>query len=258
VSASVQAVGNSQSVGVSGATANMTIDQTNDGQTSATGGMSLMYTPGTASLSATSVANNVTATGTGVSSQALTVSQASTGQSVSEQDVSLGNGQAIAGAATATGNTISVSNTAGGLTVDELQSNSGYVQAQAQVSGYEFGSGEADAYAIGNSALVGNYGTTLTLHNSQANGGDGASALASFSGDTGYDARAAATVMGNAVTGYACSDCNGVINVSNTQSNSASLGATAQIDVAASNRQVTATATAVGNNATFYVSKPSH
>ncbi len=258
VSASVQAIGDSQGVAASDTSAAMTINQVNDGQTSATGGVSLSYTPGTASLSATSVANNVTGTGTGVSSQALTINQASTGQSVSEQDVYLGNGQAITGAATSTGNNISVSNTSGGLSVTELQSNTGYVQAQAQVSGYEFGSGEADAYAVGNSALVGNYGTTLNLDNTQTNSGNGVSALAAFSGNNGYDAYASSTVMGNAVTGFACSDCNGVVNVTNNQSNSAGLGATTQIDVAAGNRSVTGTATAVGNNATFYVSKPGH
>lgn len=64
--------------------------------------------------------------------------------------------------------------------------------------------------------------------------------------------------MGNAVTGFACSDCNGTLAVTNSQTNSVALSATSQIDVAASNRSVTGTATAVGNNATFYVSKPSH
>ncbi len=258
VSASVQAIGDSQGAAVSDTSAAMTINQVNDGQTSATGSISLSYTPGTASLSATSVANNVTGTGTGVSSQALTVNQTATGQSVSEQDVYLGNGQTIDGAATSTGNNISVSNTSGRLSVTELQSNIGYVQAQAQVSGYEFGSGEADAYAAGNSALVGNYGTTLNLDNTQTNSGNGVSALASFSGNNGYDAYASSTVMGDAVTGFACSDCNGVVNVTNNQSNSTSLGATTQIDIAATNRSVTGTATAVGNNATFYVSKPGH
>ena len=258
VSANVQAIGNSQGVTVGDTSATVTINQTNAGQTNATGGISLSYTPGAATLTATTVSNNVTATGTGNSSQALTVNQTASGQSVSEQDVYLGNGQTITGAATSTGNNISISNTTGGLSVTENQSNSGYVQAQAQVSGYEFGSGEADAYAVGNSALAGNYGSTLNLSNTQATSGNGVSSLASYSGNNGYDAYANATAMGNAVTGYACSNCSGAMSVSNSQTNSVGVGATTQIDIAAGNRSVTGTATAVGNSATFYVSKPTH
>jgi hypothetical protein len=109
---------------------------------------------------------------------------------------------------------------------------------------------------------VGNYGTTLNLDNTQANTGNGAIANATFTGGSvgnpSYDAYASSTVMGNAVTGFACSDCNGAMTVNNSQTNSVNLAANTSIDSAASNRSVTGTATAVGNNATFYVSKPSH
>jgi hypothetical protein len=62
--------------------------------------------------------------------------------------------------------------------------------------------------------------------------------------------------MGNAVTAYACTNCGGVMNVSNTQTNNAGVNATATTTLTGSNRSVTSTATAVGNSATFYVSKP--
>ena len=264
VSGSVQSLGNDQGIEVSDTSATMTVNQTNGGATLATGGISLNYTPGAATLTATSVSNNITGTGQGAASQTLTLNQTSSGQSVSEQDAYIGDGQAITGQATSTGNNISVSNTNGGLSVVESQTNTGYIQAQAQVSGYEYGSGEADAYAVANSALVGNVGPSLSLTNTQSNTGsftgDGVVANATYSGtgSPGYDAYANATVMGNAVTGFACSDCNGTLAVSNSQTNSVNLAANATIDLAASNRSVSGTATAVGNNATFYVSKPSH
>ena len=71
-------------------------------------------------------------------------------------------------------------------------------------------------------------------------------------------AASTATAMGNAVTGFACSDCNGVANIVNNQTNSAQVAANSTIDMAAGNRSVSASATAVGNNATFYVSRPTH
>ena len=93
--------------------------------------------------------------------------------------------------------------------------------------------------------------------NTQSNSG-GVVSNASFSGNNGFDAASSATAMGNAATGFACSDCNGVVNVNNNQMNSGGVSATSTIDIAAPNRSVNASATAVGNNATFYVSKPSH
>ena len=77
----------------------------------------------------------------------------------------------------------------------------------------------------------------------------------------GYDLSSNATAMGNAVTGYACSSCGGVMNVTSSQSNTADVGASAGIPyggVAGAIRSATSTATAVGNTATFYVSKPSN
>ncbi|MDR3506647.1 MAG: holdfast anchor protein HfaD [Caulobacteraceae bacterium] len=263
VSASAQAIGNSHGVTVQDTSATMTVNQTNNGVTQASGDAILQYTPGDGTFSATAVSNNVTGYGTGASSQTLTINQTAssaspTGQTIAEQDVHVGNGQAITGAATATGNNISVTNENGPLTVTDVQSSSGYIQSQAQVSAYEFGSVQATAYGVGNSALAGNYGQSLNLDNTQTNSGGGIDVLAKVGGNDGYDAYATSTAMGNAVTGYACSDCNGTISVRNTQSNSSGVGATTQVDIAASNRSVTGTATAVGNSATFYVSKPTH
>ena len=65
-----------------------------------------------------------------------------------------------------------------------------------------------------------------------------------------------ATAMGNAVTGYACSRCNGRMSVTNNQTNGADVGASSSSAVASSGRQVTGVSTAIGNNASFNVNSP--
>jgi len=260
VSTTTQAIGNTHGIGVSDASAAMTVNQTNSANITANGDALLQYTPGTGSFTATAVSNNVTSAGTGAASQTLTVSQTADGMTVTELDANAGNAQTISGAATSTANNLSVTNENNGLTVVANQSNTGYAQAQAQVSGYQFGTGQAAAYGVDNSVLAGNYGSSLSLDNTQSNTATGLEVRAAFtggaSGETNYDASASATAMGNAATGYACSACNANIAVTNSQSNSATIGATTEVDIAGANRSVTATATAAGNSATFYVSKP--
>ena len=134
--------------------------------------------------------------------------------------------------------------------------NSAYTRGQAVVTSYEFGTGSASAYGVGNSVLVGNSGQLMTLDNTQTNTGGGIEVIASFTGNNGYDASSNATAMGTAVTGYACSNCGGVMNVKNTQTSGADVSASSTTTTTAGNRSVTGSATAVGNNATFYVSKP--
>ena len=80
----------------------------------------------------------------------------------------------------------------------------------------------------------------------------------SAAGNNGYDATSSATAMGNAATAFACSDCGGAINITNSQTNSGGVSAVSTLSITGANRSVTGVATAVGNNATFYVSKPSH
>jgi len=258
VSTSTQAIGDSHTVEVSDTSAAMTLNQTNNATTGVNGDAVIGYTPGTATFSATAVANEVGATGTGNASQALTVNQTASGQTVSEQDANAGNAQTISGSATSTVNNLTVTNENGALAVTDNQTSTGYTQAQAQVSGYQFGSGQASAYGVGNSAVAGNVGPSLTFDNSQSSTGTGLVVNANFTGQTGYDASASSTAIANSVTGYACSDCGGVINVGNIQNSSTTVAANSQIDIAGSNRSVTASATAVGNSASFYVSKPSH
>jgi hypothetical protein len=126
---------------------------------------------------------------------------------------------------------------------------------------FQFGTGQATALGVGNSVLAGNQGPSTDLNNLQLNTG-GIEAEASFTGDNGYDATSSATAMGNAAIGYACSQCGGVININNNQTTSGggveASSSTTITNLGGSNRSSTGIATAVGNSATFYVSKPSN
>ena len=84
----------------------------------------------------------------------------------------------------------------------------------------------------------------------------GVEVTSTFEGTNGYDAYVAAEAVGNSVTGYACSQCNGYMDVSNTQTNSGTVSATASTTIRGTGRAVATGANAIGNAATFYVSRP--
>ena len=255
-SSGTQAIANSQGYGSDASPIAMTTKQTSAATTEAADGGTLMYTPGTASFSASAIANNVSGTGTGGANQTLRATQTSTGARTQGAVFAyFGNAQTPQAASTAVDNNITLNNDGGTLNVVDSQTNSSYTRAQTELSSYEFGAAQASAYGVGNSVLAANVGPSTTVNNSQTNSG-GIQVLSDVTGNTGYDASSSATAMGNAVTGFACSDCGGAINVSNTQINTGGVSATNSIEIAGSNRSVTGTATAVGNTATFYVSKP--
>ena len=257
-----QAIGNTMGVAVAGSTATVSVSQSATGSTVTDGGMNLGYSPGEADLAASSVSNNITATGLDGGSQTLTLNQSMTGtMTQSAQFVAVGQAQAVNNATTASANNISVSNDGGPLDVVAAQDNQGYVRGQAESTAFSFGTSSAVASGVGNSAIYGETGGPITLNSSQTNSGAGVEAVASSGGAVGYDLTSSATAMGNAVTGYACSACGGVMNVASSQSNTADIGATSSIPYAGTAgavRSAISTATAVGNSATFYVSRPSN
>ena len=258
-SMSVQAIGNTAGVTVQDTSANVTINQTSTAQTEADGAATLLYTPGTVTASAVAVSNDMSAVGTGNASQSLNVTQSMSGPlTQATQSFNVGNGQTVITSASASSNNISISNENGPLNVVDNQTNTSFTFAQAVGSSFEFGTGQTIASGVGNSVLAGNAGQQMSIDNTQSNVGNGTVVNASFNGNNGFDASSSATAMGNAVTGFACSDCGGVVNVSNNQTNTAQVAATSTLGVTGPNRSVNGTAIAVGNNATFYVSKPSH
>jgi hypothetical protein len=213
--------------------------------------------------STTAVANNLTGTGTGNASQTIDATQVANGPLVQAAGfVNIGNGQTVEGDATATANNLAVTNTEGPLVVTNNQTNdTNFTFADSVASYFQFGTGQATAFGVGNSALAGNQGPSTDLNNVQVNNG-GIQAVASFTGDNGFDATSSATAMGNAAIGFACSQCGGVINIANNQTTTGGgVEADSTINITninGNNRSTTGIATAVGNNATFYVSKPTN
>jgi hypothetical protein len=251
-------VANSQSYGFTDSTGKATVTQSSAALTQSDAGLTLGYTEGTALIAATATSNNVTSVGTGTSSQDLTITQSMTGpRTQATVNANAGNAQTILGQASTMANNVSITNQGPSLNVVTDQTNASYVQSQSVVTAYEFGTAQSTAFGVGNSVMVGNQGQTLSLNNTQINSGDGIEAQASFSsGAGGYDATSSAIAIGNAVTGYACSQCSGRMTISNSQTNSADVGASSTATVSASNRTVNGTAAATGNAASFYVSSP--
>jgi hypothetical protein len=249
------AIGNSQAFGASDGEATYAVTQDNAGLVQAQTGAVVKYMPTNAVFSAAAVANNVSASGSGTAQTATIVQNRTGTRTQAATYVSAGNAWDVTGAAVATANNIAITNTDGPLHVSATQNNETYVRAEAVVSPYEFGVATASAYGVGNSSLAGNQGEEVTFDNDQTNNG-GVEVIASFNGNNGYDAYSSATAIGNAVTGYACSDCQATLNATSRQVNESNVSATSTMTVGGVNRNNVGTSNAVGNSATFYVTRP--
>ncbi len=171
------------------------------------------------------------------------------------QFTAYGNIQTASTSASASGNVAATTNEGALLDLTSTQFNQSYVRAQAESAAYQYGEGASTAYGVGNSVLAGNVGEAVVLENVQLNTGGGVEAIATFAGVDGYDGYARATAVGNDVTGYACATCFGQMTIDSRQTNSADVGATATTTIG-SGRAAGGSATAVGNNASFYVTRP--
>jgi hypothetical protein len=253
----VQAVGNSQSFGLGYASAGVRANQTNEASVTSDGGGVYGYVSGIASFTATTSANDVSLSGENLSAARLAVSQTNAAPlTQAAQFTAFGNVQESVTAATAAGNNVTAHNEGPLLDIASQQTNQSYVRAQSAGAAYLFGAAAASAYGVGNSLSAGAVGGEIVLDTVQINDGGGVEALAAFSGTEGYDARASATAMGNSITGFACSDCGGRMTVGNSQTNYSDIGAQSTVEVAGSGRSVQSVSTAVGNSATYYVTRP--
>lgn len=254
---STLAMGNSQGVNLDNGAAGLRISQSNTANTLADGGAIVQYVSGTSAVTSTTAGNNINIQGANQSAARAITDQANTADvTQASKFTAYGNSYLTATTATATGNNLSATNEGPLMDMKSNQWNTSYVRGQAEGTSYEFGAAQTQAYAAGNSSQVNNVGTELVLDNLQTNTGGGVEATASFTGSDGYDAVTTATAMGNAVTGYVCSRCNGRMTVTNNQTNSADIGASSSTTINSSGRQVTGVSTAIGNNASFTVSAP--
>ena len=197
----------------------------------------------------------VAVTGTSVTGQNMTIDQRSTGGIIdSGVSANAGNSWDLAGRANAGANRVVLSNQGGSVVATTRQDNSSQIQSQAIVTSYDYGAATSYARGVANEVSVGNNDIYVEIDNAQINTG-GVAVNAQVSGTQGYDAYVGADAAGNVVTGFACADCAGYIDATNTQSNSGNVSATAQTTINGTNRAVITGTNAVGNAATFYVSR---
>ena len=254
---SVQAIANSQLLGSTDSAIAANINQSNAATVTANGGVVFGDVAGQGAFAAAGVANNVMSTGQGASTQGVVVNQTNNGEvTQGAMFANLGQSGVTSTSATASGDNANITNTEGSLTVGATQDNEAYVRAQSVETSFNWGAASVEAEGVGNSVAAGAAGPSLSLDNVQLNGVGGVQSIASFGGDTGFDTFVSSSATGNAVTGFACSQCGGVVSVENSQTNLGDVSASSAIDLTGAARSVRGVATAVGNTASFYVSTP--
>ena len=228
--------------------------QTQQGVVRADTSASQFHVKGAATVTSAAVSNSVDHAGTGASAE-LYAGQRTSGQTIAESTTQVTSGAQVDGNATATANNVSAISQSIDLSVVAEQSNAGYVRAENYVYVQDFGAISSTAAGVGNSVMAGNQGENLDLYTDQQNDGF-IDVEAGLEAGFGYDATVAATAFGNAVTGYVCTDCDGRLDATNRQVNNAGVSASTNATIDGNGRFVSSTASAVGNNATYYVAKP--
>jgi len=253
-----QAIANSQSFVSGDSAVNASVSQLNQADTTATGNATIGYMPGDAVFTAGAVGNNVTSIGAGAASQSLGIAQSNQSSVVQAVQITgLGDSQNTLTNATASANNVNITNEQGPLGVAVNQDNEAAVIAYGEEDALQFGGATVTAQAVGNSTLAGNVGTSVALDNVQVNGTGGVDSTVTINGGSGFDMAGASTAIGNAATAYACSECGGVMDITNSQTNGSDVSAKSIIGITGDQaRSISGTTTAVGNSASFYVTKP--
>lgn len=249
------ASGNVTAMAGSGGVVTADIDQSSAAFTQAYTFGGLQYIPDEAEFTAEAMGNVVASTVT-AGDQDLTIRQRQTGAQVwATTSANAGNAWDLAGRARATANQVAVSNQGGSVISRTDQGNTAGVRAESIVTAYDFGEVTSHAGATANAVHVGNADIYVRIDNTQLNSG-GVEAQASFQGNGGYDAYVGADAAGNTITAYSCSNCPGYLEAQNTQVNTGNVSATATTRIDSHGRAVITGVNAVGNSATFYVTRP--
>ena len=252
------AISNTVAMYGEGSSVGGTIDQSSTATVRAYTRIETQYIPAEAVIDSQAIVNAVQVTSGQTSGQNLSIIQSSTGDLVeAESSANSGNAWDLAGRARAAANQAVLYNEGGSVVAASSQDNTAFVRAAATTTAYDYGRAEAHARGAANELSVGNNDIYVEIDNSQFNSG-GVAVTATFSGTNGYDVYVGADAVGNSVTGYACSECEGYLEARNSQTNGGDVSAAADTTVAGSTRAVITGANAVGNSASFYVSRPSH
>jgi hypothetical protein len=207
-----------------------------------------------ATASAQSVANAWTLTGESSTQygQARQANSGDVGAHAAVRMVVATNPTAVTSAA---GNTAMIDNRWGYAQLDGYQENNGRITASSEVTLNDFfGVASVGSNAMGNSALVSNIGSDATMTMYQNNFGDvTASTVFNGASSRGGVGVSTATAIGNAQTVASCASCgDGSVKIEGyaTQYNYGNVTATNTVN-AGMMGGIVASATAVGNSATF-------
>ena len=233
-----------------------TIDQSSSAIVRSFSRIESQYIPDAASVTSQAIVNAIAVNSDNGSGQDLGITQRSFGAYIeAETSANAANAWDLAARARATANQAVLYNEGGAVVTASDQRNSSFVRASALTTAYDYGRAEAYARGAANELSVGNNDIYVEIDNTQFNTG-GVDVISTFSGTNGYDVSVGADAVGNSVTGYACSECEGHLEARNTQTNNGDVSAVANTTVAGSNRSVITGANAVGNSASFYVARP--
>jgi hypothetical protein len=169
--------------------------------------------------------------------------------------VAIHSGTNVTSAAAAGGNLAEIQNKWGYAQMDGYQENNNRINAASVVQLGDWGGfAVSGANSIGNSALVSNLGSDVTMSMSQYNNGP-VTSFAMLEGNSSRGGVGAVSSMatGNAITGYACASCGGAgvkVEGYSTQVNNAAVTAATYVNVGTAG-MINASATAIGNSATF-------
>lgn len=207
--------------------------------------------------------NSLQASGNEADPVAL-INQSQSGTVTAEADITARDVHwGLTAATEAAGNTAVMTNDWGYAHLQGTQSNSGGVTARTVVNLGEFSNGVAaiSAHGVGNNALVSNIGADAYSGIGQVNSG-AVTGEALFSGGhnggsgLGGGITASASAIGNAQSGYICSECPVGLTANINQTNSGPVTARAQINSPGYTPFISSSATAVGNAATFSSRSP--
>lgn len=175
--------------------------------------------------------------------------------------VSIHSATNVTSGAAAAGNLAEIQNKWGYAQLDGYQENNNAINAASVVQlGNWGGHAVSGANSIGNSALVSNLGSDVTMSMGQHNGGN-VTSFAMLQGNSSLGGVGVASSMatGNAMTGYACASCGSAgvkVEGYSTQFNSGNVTAATHVGVGTAG-MINASATAIGNSATF-IAQRSH
>lgn len=183
------------------------------------------------------------------------VTQANRGAVAASSEVREKSATNVSSGASAGGNLAEIQNKWGYAQLSGEHDNAGAISSSSEVTLDIFnGFAMSGANSVGNSALLSNLGSDVSLFMDQNNRGDiTASASLSASSATGGVGQVNASAVGNAMTAYSCASCGNesvLVEGRSTQYNSGNV--TANVSFQGGNMgMISASGSAIGNSATF-------